>query len=557
MAYQALYRKWRPLTFDDVVGQEHITKTLKNELMNGRVAHAYLFCGTRGTGKTSTAKIFARAINCPHSVDGNPCNQCEVCRGILDESILDVVEMDAASNTGVEDIRRIIEDAMFLPSTAQKKVYIIDEVHMISTSAFNALLKTLEEPPEHVVFILATTEYHKLPATVLSRCQRFDFRRITAEDIAARLRTILDGEGLMVEEEGVRLVAELGDGSMRDALSVLDGCLAYTDGTLTAEDIIKIIGIADDDALYDIAEAIGTGDACRAIASLNGVLAAGRDLRAFVESLVKYLRDILIVKLTTDPSGILNRSQQRMEQLGTLAQKLTQERLTYALDQLNNAVIQAKGSVYSATVFELALIKTCDSTMADSREALLDRLRVLEQKIEQGVPVRPAPANAPAEAAAQPPAKSAPTPEAVKAEPALKPKGRQPAAQQTNTVPAGSTPTPEVQAAMDKWDEIKLHLRGNGGLPICSHLSGVTLKAIRGQLGIVFPNERAMNKNLVNRPGSLELIAASVKAITGQELAVKCYLQKEIGEEATEQPASADGLDALKQAFPELEIIDE
>ena len=221
MAYQALYRKWRPLTFDDVVGQEHITQTLKNEIVNGKLAHAYLFCGTRGTGKTSTAKILARAVNCLNPQNGNPCNECEVCRGILDETIMDVLELDGASRNKVENIRDIIDDVMFLPSVAKKKVYIIDEVHMVTTQAFNALLKTLEEPPEHVMFILATTELNKIPPTVLSRCQRFDFRRITNEDIVGRLKTILSGDGRSATDEALSLVAELGDGSMRDSLSIL------------------------------------------------------------------------------------------------------------------------------------------------------------------------------------------------------------------------------------------------------------------------------------------------------------------------------------------------
>lgn len=556
MAYKALYRKWRPLTFDDVVGQEHITTTLKNELMNGRVAHAYLFCGTRGTGKTSTAKIFSRAINCPNSADGNPCNECEVCRGILNESVLDVVEMDAASNTGVEDIRRIIEDAMFLPTTARKKVYIIDEVHMISTSAFNALLKTLEEPPEHVVFILATTEYHKLPATVLSRCQKFDFRRITADDIAAHMKRILDKEGKQVDDEGIRLLAELGDGSMRDALSVLDGCLAYTDGALTYDDIIRIVGIADDDALYRIANALAQNDCLTAMQTLTEVVSGGKDVRAFVDMLVRYIRDVLVVKLTTGPSSLLTASQRRLERLSELAKAFTQEKLTYALEQLNTAVAQAKGSVFSTTVFELAVIKICDPSTDDSREALLDRIATLERRVEQGVPVVqmavPATPAAPSE---QPPSQSVPSsaPEAA----SVPDDAPAPVAPLRADKPRESgQPGAEIAAVMQKWDEIKLYLRKHGGLPLCSHLSDVKLKDLHGRLGIIFPNERAMNKNLVNRATNLELVTEAVKAVTGASPEVRCYVAKELGDDEPES-GPADKLDALRQQFPDMEVIDE
>ena len=312
MAYQALYRKWRPLTFDDVVGQEHITKTLKNEIVSGKLAHAYLFCGTRGTGKTSTAKILARAVNCLNPKDGNPCNECDVCRGLLDESIVDVVELDGASRNKVENIRDIIDDVMFLPSVARKKVYIIDEVHMVTTQAFNALLKTLEEPPAHVLFILATTELNKVPATVLSRCQRFDFRRITNSDIVARLKTILAGDGRKVTDEGLALVAELGDGSMRDSLSILDQCLGFSETEITYDDIVNIIGITDDDALIRLASAVADNNSTEALAVLDEVSLAGKELGVFIERFVAFLRDLMIVKLMDAPEKILNSSQEKI-----------------------------------------------------------------------------------------------------------------------------------------------------------------------------------------------------------------------------------------------------
>ena len=385
MAYQAIYRRWRPQVFDDVIGQSHITKTLKNELINGKTAHAYLFCGTRGTGKTSTAKILAKAVNCQNPVDGNPCCECDICRGISDESILDVVELDAASRTGVDDIRSVIEEAMFSPTVAKKKVYIIDEVHMISTSAFNALLKTLEEPPEHVMFILATTELHKIPATILSRCQRFDFRRITNDDIVGRIKTIIEGDGYSAEEEALKLIAELGDGSMRDALSVLDQCFSFKEQNLTYSDVLSIIGIADDAAVSEICESIVTGNSGNAIKTLDDVVASGKDLGVFFERLTKMLRDIMVTKLTKAPESLLAYSEEKMARLKEYAEKFTVEKLTNSLRLLNDNYGKAKNSSFSRTVYELCIIKMCSPEIDDSPEALLDRIADLEKKIVSGV----------------------------------------------------------------------------------------------------------------------------------------------------------------------------
>ena len=301
MAYQAIYRRWRPKVFDDVVGQKHITTTLKNQIMNGSCAHAYLFCGTRGTGKTSTAKILARAVNCLNPQEGNPCNECEVCRGLLDESILDVIELDGASKNKVENIREIIDDVMFLPATAKKKVYIIDEVHMVTQQAFNALLKTLEEPPAHVMFILATTELNKVPITVLSRCQQFDFRRITNADIAGRMGEILTADGFTFDESALSLIAELGDGSMRDSLSVLDKCVGAIDTHLSFDTVISVTGIADNEALYELALSVAKGDTASALTKIDEIIEKGKELSLFAERFIKYLRDILMIKVTNKP----------------------------------------------------------------------------------------------------------------------------------------------------------------------------------------------------------------------------------------------------------------
>ena len=273
--YQALYRKWRPMRFEDLVGQEHVSDTLRGAVSSGRIAHAYLFCGTRGTGKTSTAKIFSRAVNCENPTDGEPCNECPTCRGILNGTILDVYEMDAASNRGVESIREIREEVIYTPVGCKYKVYIIDEVHMLTTEAFNALLKTLEEPPAHTIFILATTDPNKIPPTVLSRCQRFDFRRIGVDDIVKRLTRITEAEKIDITPDAVELIAEIGDGSMRDAISTLDRCAAFGDEKLTTRRVGEITGIIGSEKLFDIVSAVAENNAKDALMTAGEVLNAG------------------------------------------------------------------------------------------------------------------------------------------------------------------------------------------------------------------------------------------------------------------------------------------
>lgn len=570
MAYQALYRKWRPLSFDDVVGQEHITRTLKNEIINGKLAHAYLFCGTRGTGKTSTAKILARAVNCLHPKDGNPCNECEVCRGILDESILDVVELDGASRNKVENIRDIIDDVMFLPSVARKKVYIIDEVHMVTTQAFNALLKTLEEPPPHVLFILATTELNKVPATVLSRCQRFDFRRITNADIVARLKTILAGDGRKVTEEGLALVAELGDGSMRDSLSILDQCLGFGEEEITYDDIVSIIGIADNSALFRLTEAVAQNDGETALSVLDEALLAGKEIGVLIESFIGFLRDMLIVKLVSQPEKLLKLSTEKLEKMQQLAPKITREKLVHALNVLNEAVASARLSGFSRTIYELALVKLCDPMVENSYEALLDRVADLEKQLSEGVVLQ---AKASSQRSEKEPPKAiqndgeevppweeiplpqeAP-PETELAEPpfpneeAAKPHGEE-QSQMSETLESAASDC----AAVNQWNEIISYVKTNGGMPIFSHLKKAKVKLVHGRLGLIFGDAEMMSKRVLAKPSNLELVEKAVQAVTGEQLAVACFSQKEIGEEEPKEDPLAK-LEELSKTHSEIEII--
>ncbi len=562
MAYQALYRKWRPLTFDDVVGQEHITKTLKNEIINNKLAHAYLFCGTRGTGKTSTAKILARAVNCLNPKDGNPCNECDVCRGIMDESIVDVVELDGASRNKVENIRDIIDDVMFLPAVARKKVYIIDEVHMVTTQAFNALLKTLEEPPEHVLFILATTELNKVPITVLSRCQRFDFRRITNNDIVQRLKTILAGDGRKVTDEGLALVAELGDGSMRDSLSILDQCLGFEDREITYDDIVNIIGITDNNALFGLAEAVADNNGEAALSILDEVSLAGKEMGVLIERFVGFLRDLMIVKLVGEPEKILNSSKEKIEKMKELAPKITREKLIRALNLLNESIISAKLSGFSRTIYELALVKLCDPMTENSYEALLDRVADLEKKMSEGIKIASVQSVPDNKSVAIPSGDDIPPWEELPPLPdEIPPDVGEEIYEIPKTVPkepkqAEESKTDESRDFIpaEKWQEVISYVKANGGMPIFSHLKKAKVRKVRDGIGLVFDDTGLMSKSVMSKPSNLELVEKAINAVLGEQLSVKCYSQKEIGDEKPkDDPFKA--LEELSKKHDVIEII--
>jgi len=390
MAYQAIYRKWRPLTFEDVVGQTHITDTLKTELTTNRVAHAYLFCGTRGTGKTSTAKILSRAINCENQLpNGNPCNECASCRGILSGSIMDVVEIDAASNNGVDNIRDLRDEIAYTPANVKFKIYIIDEVHMLSPGAFNALLKTLEEPPAHAVFILATTEPHKIPATIQSRCQRFDFRRISVHHIAGRIGEITRKDNINITLDAIRLVAELGDGSMRDALSILDLCSGIT-GEITREDIENVAGIVDKTVLHSIASALTTGDTSQAIVLVNKMIVMGRDVGNMLDELLAYFRELMICKIMDNPEEVLDKAVEDLLLSNDLANATSKEAILHTIRLLADTVSVCKYSTNPRIMFEAALVKICNPQLDSTTEAFAARLKKIEDGGVVGVVTSPA-----------------------------------------------------------------------------------------------------------------------------------------------------------------------
>lgn len=384
MSYTALYRKFRPDNFDDVKGQDHIVTTLTNQIKHNRIGHAYLFCGTRGTGKTTVAKILAKAVNCEHPVNGSPCNECAMCKAIQAGTAMNVIEIDAASNNGVDNIREIREEVSYRPTEGNYKVYIIDEVHMLSTGAFNALLKTLEEPPSYVMFILATTEAHKIPITILSRCQRYDFHRITIDTIAARLDELLKIEGVEAEEKAVRYVAKAGDGSMRDALSLLDQCIAFYLGqTLTYDKVLDVLGAVDTEVFSKLLRKVIQGDVTSSIHILEELIVGGRELSQFVGDFTWYLRNLLLVKTSENPEEAIDVSSENMKLLKEESTMLEVETLMRYIRIFSDLSNQIRYATQKRVLVEIALIKLCRPAMETNLDSVLDRIRSLEQQMAE------------------------------------------------------------------------------------------------------------------------------------------------------------------------------
>ena len=392
MSYTALYRKFRPERFEDVKGQDHIVTTLKNQIGAERIGHAYLFCGTRGTGKTTIAKIFAKAVNCEHPVDGSPCGECRSCRTIAAGASMNVIEIDAASNNGVDNIREIVDEVSYSPAEGKYKVYIIDEVHMLSIGAFNALLKTLEEPPSYVIFILATTEVHKIPVTILSRCQRYDFKRISIETIAERMRELMDAEGQQVEEKALRYIARAADGSMRDALSLLDQCIAFHYGkTLTYDDALDVLGAVDTEVFSRLLAAVLARNVTDCIRILEEVVMQGRELGQFVSDFTWYLRNLLLMK-TSDGEGmedVIDMSRDNLARLSIEAEQVETDAVIRYIRELSELSGRLRYAAQKRILIEIALIRLCRPQMETDTQSLLDRIRALEQRVEAGISVQP------------------------------------------------------------------------------------------------------------------------------------------------------------------------
>lgn len=385
--YQVLYRKYRPRVFSDVYGQDHVTSTLKNEIQNGRVSHAYLFTGSRGTGKTTCAKILAKAVNCEHNVNGEPCNECEVCKGLDNGSIYDVVEIDAASNNGVDNIRELRDETNYAPSRGKYRVYIIDEVHMLSTGAFNALLKTLEEPPAHVIFILATTEVHKLPATILSRCQRFDFKRIQPETMAVRLKEVAGIEGLELDDDAAILIARIADGALRDGLSVLDQC-AGRSKSITASLVSEVAGLAGREAMYRLSDCVANRDSNSAMSVISDLYQNSFDMERLCVEMINHFRNLLVAKTVRKSRELIICTDDEYNTIIEASKGFSVESIVFALDLLQSTLVKIKGGATARIEMEMVFIKLCEPKMEESIASLLDRISRLENAVKGGTVVQ-------------------------------------------------------------------------------------------------------------------------------------------------------------------------
>lgn len=384
MAYKALYREWRPKTFEDIIGQEHVTTTLKNQILTNRIAHAYLFCGTRGTGKTSTSKVFAKALNCLNPHDGEPCNECEMCVKINEGLAIDISEMDAASRNKVENMRDIIDEVQYPPQEAKYKIYILDEVHMLTTGAVNAFLKTLEEPPSNVIFILATTDPQKLPITILSRCQRFDFKRISNNHMVNRLRKIVKEKGVFADDKSLALICRVSDGAMRDALSILDQSISMGDGKVDYDELVSMLGLVTNDHLLKITDAVIEKNIEKTMRVIEDIVFSGKDMSLFIKDLTSHFRNLLMVKVTNNPEEVLDMSEENIELVKGQGERLRIEEIMRDIRILQECEESSKASKQARLYMELAAIKMCKIEYDTSKEVIISRINRIEEAIKSG-----------------------------------------------------------------------------------------------------------------------------------------------------------------------------
>ncbi|HEY5583423.1 MAG TPA: DNA polymerase III subunit gamma/tau [Ruminiclostridium sp.] len=520
MSYTALYRKWRPLVFEDVVEQEHVVRTIKNTVKSERVAHAYLFCGTRGTGKTTMAKIFARAINCLNPKDGDPCNECEICKGILSDSILDVVEIDAASNNSVDNIREIREEVVYAPSQAKYKVYIIDEVHMLSAGAFNALLKTLEEPPPHVVFILATTDPHKLPATILSRCQRFDFKKITPNSIAQRIKLVADASEIKIGEDAALLIARLADGAMRDALSILDQCIAVGDRSVTHQNVLDIIGIVSDDFISELVDDIKDKNIEGLVSGVEKLSSNGRDILRFASDLVMYFRNLLVCKLSKNPSDILDVSKQYVERMMLQSEAFSKERIIGIIKELSSFEPQLKYALNQRVFLEVMLISISIGSYGQGSDNsdLLDRIVNLENSIKMGAPISKNINNRLPEQA------ETPKPVAGKVLEKVPPVPHNNGAERVSNVAPNNADSKKTNShkQLDIWPEIMADLKSSGRMMLATYLASTrAIVADESTILVVFPLGVASLKSNIAKPENIVVLENALGQKLSRQVRVK------------------------------------
>ena len=550
--YQALYRKWRPQVFSDVAGQPHVTVTLKNEIQAGRFSHAYLFTGSRGTGKTTCAKIFAKAVNCLHPVDGDPCNECEICRGIDSGAILDVTEIDAASNNGVENIRDLREEVNFTPSSCAYRVYIIDEVHMLSISAFNALLKTLEEPPPHVLFILATTEVHKLPATILSRCQRFDFRRIAAEDIAARLQYVAQQEGAELKEDGALFIARLSDGALRDALSLLDQCIGRGE-MIDADVVASVAGIAGRDYLFELSAAVNAQNTEKVLNLIDRLHQGSCDMERLCGELIQHFRNDMIMKTVKNPGDLIIASPAELIRMQEEVSALPLERILYILDILQETQARLRSGTNGRVEMEMAMIRLASPKLDSSMSAVLERISRLELAVKSGRLPEPIKENKkeshlqeqpaePEKTSVSAPAIIAPAPEGKPSEPE---KSVAPLLPQFPAVPVIPPEPPQGETIvrddilLKEWPEVLEQLK-KIDVSVLSILSDS--RAYRRGNFILIDSPNALFSEFIKRKGYAASIRKAVNQVTGTDYKLGIYKRPE-----TSAGIKTDPLQMLEQ----------
>lgn len=521
MSYTALYRKFRPGSFEEVKGQDHIVTTLTNQIKAERIGHAYLFCGTRGTGKTTIAKIFAKAVNCEHPADGNPCGECALCRAIASGASMNVIEIDAASNNGVDNIREIVDEVSYSPAEGKYKVYIIDEVHMLSMGAFNALLKTLEEPPSYVIFILATTEVHKIPITILSRCQRYDFKRITIDTIVGRMRELMEAEAVRVEERALRYIAKTADGSMRDALSLLDQCIAFHFGEeLTYDKALEVLGAVDTSVFGRLFELVLEENVTGCIELLEEIVIQGRELSQFVIDFTWYLRNLLLARNSENIEDVIDVSTENMERLAAEAKMTDANTLMRYIRIFSELSGQIRYASQKRILIEVALIKLCRPGMETDIDSLLARIRDLEKKIESGVTFAPQ--------------------KTIIDEPENGKKEKAPMEELPKAVPA------EVKKAVERWASIVAGM----GQPMKTYLKDARLSLGGDNKLMVVVEEGLASDYLMKNPENRELLERAVCE------AVQREIQVEIQSIAENQAFEDSYIDLSKMIRMEIEVED-
>lgn len=516
MSYVALYREWRPQKFSDIVGQEHISRTLQNALKTDRIAHAYLFCGPRGTGKTTTAKVLAKALNCQKGPDTEPCNQCENCKRVTEGNSMDVMEIDAASNRGIDEIRDLREKVKFAPTEGKYRIYIIDEVHMLTTEAFNALLKTLEEPPAHVIFVLATTEPHKIPLTILSRCQRFDFRRIGLGDIISRLQTVVEELGIDTDQEALSLIARTAEGGMRDALSVLDQCISFGGTKVTVGDVEAVLGTVNSDMLFRMADAIVNNEVTAGLKLVEELVRQGKDVRQFTKDLIEHFRNVLLTEVCDNAGELVPVSEEVLQNLRVQADRFGKTKIISLIELFTYTEREMKWTSQPRLILELAVIKAGETNQVDGYDELVERLSRLEGLVAQislhGVPDRTGAFSKP-----------------------VKPSGRidakleKPVAQTGQKAPeSGVYGSVDIETVRKCWQEILDRIKKVRMSARAFLIEGQPVAVDNGHLILGFPSEYSFHKEKVEQPENKNAIEQVINEVIGAKLQLKCGFKDEL-----------------------------